>query len=123
MLANLEGVDLSTYKSHNNFTDVKSTDWFSGAVNWASENGVVSGSGNGKFNPNENVSREQMCVMLINYATFKGITLNEIKPEQTFADDDKISSWAKTAQTSSVVITLIRLSNRTMVFVLPKPVK
>ena len=98
VLANITGVDLSTYKSHKNFGDVKTTDWYSGAVNWAYENGIVSGTGYGSFSPNAKITREQMCVMLVNYVeNYCESSLNETVAVSTFADDNKISGWAKNA--------------------------
>jgi len=97
VLANLEGIDTSNKKITTKFTDVPSGKWYTPAVKWASENSIVSGVGNGKFSPNKKVTREQMCVMLVNYAKFKGITLNKVEAKATFADNNKISSWAKDA--------------------------
>ncbi len=97
VLANLEGVDTSNRNVATKFTDVPSGKWFTAAVKWASENGVVNGVGDGKFDPNANVTREQMCVMLVNYAKFKSITLKTVEAKENFADDASISKWAKTA--------------------------
>lgn len=97
VLANLEGVDTSNREVTTKFTDVPRGKWFTAAVKWASENGVVNGVGDGKFDPNANVTREQMCVMLVNFAKFKGLSLNNVEAKASFADDAKISSWAKTA--------------------------
>ena len=95
VLANISKADTSSYKSHKNFNDVNSNDWFAGAVNWAYENGIASGDGKGGFNPNGNITREQMCVLLVRFAQFKGFALNVKEAKINFADDAKISSWAK----------------------------
>ena len=95
VLVNISGVDTSSYKSHKNFNDVNSNDWFAGAVNWAYENGIASGDGKGGFNPNGNITREQMCILLVKYAQFKGFALEVKETKTNFADDAKISSWAK----------------------------
>ncbi len=97
VLANLEGVDTSDRNVTTNFSDVPAKKWFTAAVKWASENKIVNGVGDGKFDPEANVTREQMCVMLTNYAKFKGITLKTVEGKENFADDNKISKWAKTA--------------------------
>ncbi len=97
VLANITGVDTSYKKVDTEFSDVPSGKWYTVAVKWASENGVVSGVGNGRFAPNDNVTREQMCVMLTNYAKFKGITLEAVEAKENFNDDNKISKWAKAA--------------------------
>ena len=50
------------------FPDVKSGDWFNNAVTWASINKVVGGYGDGRFGPNDNVTLEQIAVILWNYS-------------------------------------------------------
>ncbi len=97
VLANLVGVDTSNRNVTTSFKDVPSKKWFTSAVKWASENKIVNGLGDGKFEPNANVTREQMCVMLVNFAKFKNITLKTLENKANFADDGKISKWAKTA--------------------------
>ena len=97
VLANLEGIDTSKSNVSSGFSDVPSGKWFTAAIRWASDNKIVSGVGDGKFAPHANVTREQMCVMLVNYAKYKGITLKKVEAKENFADDNKISKWAKDA--------------------------
>lgn len=47
-----------------NFTDTTSGTWYSGAVLWASQNGVVNGIGGGLFGTDEPTTQEQLAVML-----------------------------------------------------------
>lgn len=94
VLANLSGVDTTNRNVTTSFTDVPAKKWYTPAVKWASENGIVNGVGNGKFDPEAYVTREQMCVMLVNYAKFKNITLKTVEAKSNFADNSKISSWA-----------------------------
>lgn len=54
--------------SGSSFTDVKSGAWYADAVSWATQKGIVSGYGNGRFGPNNNITREQLAVMLWRYA-------------------------------------------------------
>ncbi len=97
VLANLSGVDTSDRNVITEFADVPAKKWFTAAVKWASDNKIVNGVGNGKFDPNSNVTREQMCVMLVNFAKFKNITFKTVEGKENFGDDGKISKWAKTA--------------------------
>ena len=56
-------------ESFNKFTDVSSDDKNAMiAINWASECGIISGFGNGKFKPNNNITRAQISSMLMRYA-------------------------------------------------------
>ena len=48
----------------NPFTDVPNGKWYTDAVAWAAENGVVNGVGDGKFEPDGSVTREQMATIL-----------------------------------------------------------
>lgn len=50
------------------FTDVPRGQWYTEAVAWAAENGVVNGVGGGKFEPDGNVTREQIATILYRYA-------------------------------------------------------
>ncbi len=75
------------------FSDVKSGSWYYNAVQWAAQNKIVSGVGNGKFAPDQNVTREQLAVVLYN---------REKNPAVSgvftgFADSAKVSGWAKKA--------------------------
>ncbi len=97
VLAALSGVDTSNNNVKSGFSDVPKGQWYTAAVKWASQNGIVSGNGNGKFAPDANVTREQMCVMLVSYAKYRKMTLKKLEAKATFADHKKISSWARDA--------------------------
>lgn len=49
----------------NSFSDVPASAWYADGVAWASKNGIVTGVGGGKFNPNGNVTREQIATFFI----------------------------------------------------------
>ena len=76
------------------FKDVPVNEWYYKYVNWGYENGVVSGMSDTIFNPNANITREQMCVMLCNFATSQGIALPQTGSIPNFTDKQAISSWA-----------------------------
>ena len=94
VLANLEKVDVSDKNVETKFSDVKPGQWFAPAVKWASEKGIVEGMGNGTFLPNAPISREQMCVMLVNYIAYNGVQIIKVEDKAEFADNAKISDWA-----------------------------
>ena len=52
------------------FSDVNDEVWYADAVTWAAENGIVNGVGDGLFKPDANITREQLAVILYNYADF-----------------------------------------------------
>lgn len=57
--------------SKGNFTDVKSSDWFCDAANWAAETGVAAGYPDGTFRPNTKVTREQLSVFFKAFAGYQ----------------------------------------------------
>lgn len=94
ILAFASGDDLNQYEGRTSFGDVPTGKWFSNSVEWAYQNGVVKGKENG-YAPNDNISRQEMAVMIKRYADYKGIILPEINAAVTFNDDAEIASWAK----------------------------
>jgi len=80
----------------NNFTDVTYGTWYDNAVRWAAANGIVSGIGNSQFAPNNNITREQMAVILNNFSRHMGLDLPTIRTG-VFVDEAEISAWAQDA--------------------------
>ncbi len=95
-LGRLSGVDVSIYKT-SSFIDVKTTDTVMPYIEWAVKNKIVSGYGNGKFGPNDSITREQMAVMMVNYAKATDYKLPVSIVAVTFADNTKISAYVKDA--------------------------
>ena len=84
-------------EGENTFIDVPDGTWYTEAVAWAAANGVVGGVGNGKFEPEGNITREQMATILFRYAQKKGIDTSKRGELSGFPDSGKVSSWAKDA--------------------------
>ena len=95
-LGRLAGVDPTDYQA-SMFTDVKEDAYYAPYVNWAAKTGVVSGTTDTAFAPDTNINREQMAVIMKNYATKLGYTIPKTLEAVTFADNAQISSWAKDA--------------------------
>ena len=94
MLAKMtDNVDLSL-SAPAGFTDVAAADWYYGYINWGYENGIVNGMGDGTFAPNSSITREQMAVMLCNYARSIGFALPQTGSGVSFSDSGSISTWA-----------------------------
>lgn len=79
------------------FDDVKAGAWYADAVNWAASVGVVSGYGNGKFGPDDSITREQLAAILRQYAGLKGYKTEASGKLDGFADADQVSGWATEA--------------------------
>ena len=81
-----------SHSAKSKFSDVKSGQWYTDSILWAAEMGIVDGYGNGSFGVNDNITREQLAVMLWRYS---GCRSSEHELE--FDDADAVSSWALTA--------------------------
>lgn len=81
----------------NPFTDVAEGSYYYDAVAWASENKIVSGYGDDKFGPENPITREQMALILMNYAKFKGYDVSAKADISKFDDGANVSDWAKDA--------------------------
>ena len=96
ILANLAGADLSGYTT-SSFTDVATTKWFFGAIQWANKNGIAVGSG-GEFHPNARITRQDMAVMIDRYVEkVAKVDLASTTKAVEFADKIEIADYAKTA--------------------------
>ena len=83
-------VDTAATDSTPAFTDM-SGHWANAAVSYLSRSGITNGSGNGKFQPETNITRQEFAVLLERYLAplqdYSGVSL-------PFADADKIDAWA-----------------------------
>ena len=95
-LGRLAGINPDSYKT-GKFTDVKTDAYYAPYVNWAAQNGIVEGVTATTFAPDSNINREQMAVIMANYAKKLGYDLPKTLQAVTFADNAQISSWAKNA--------------------------
>ena len=84
-------------KAPNTFVDVPDGAWYTDAVTWAAENGVVSGIGGSRFDPSGFVTREQTAEILYNYAHSKGYDVSARADLAAFPDAGSVSGWAEEA--------------------------
>lgn len=81
----------------NVFTDVKDGQWYTKAIVWANEAGVAGGIGDGKFDPEGTLTREQMATILFRYAGIKGVDVTGRAGLDGFPDKGQVSDWAEDA--------------------------
>ena len=93
-LGRLANAEVSGY-AKSNFTDVQSDAYYMGYIEWANKNNIVNGVANGKFAPEQPITREQMAVIMQNYAKVIGYVLPKSHEENAFTDSAKISAYAK----------------------------
>ena len=79
-----------------NFTDVDEDYWSADAIAWAVANGVAGGFGDGTFRPDEGLTREQMAVVLRNFAYQMGWDISASGDLSRFTDIPE-DSWARDA--------------------------
>ena len=95
VLGRMDGVNTNSY-SGSSFSDVPTGQWYSAYVKWASSQGIVLGTGNGRFSPNSSVTREQMATMIARYVDTSGISLpDDSNAVNGFTDTASVSSWAR----------------------------
>ena len=92
MIAGLAGADVSGYAS-GPFDDVQTGSWYAPYVNWAAASGIVSGTSATTFEPAAEISRQDMAVMLYNYAQQAGVQLKQTTVTP-FTDEGSIAAYA-----------------------------
>ena len=78
------------------FKDVAEAAWYAPFVDTAAAYGIVNGVGDGKFEPNRNITRQEMVVIMAGYLAWKGIdtTPGTEASAYNIADLDDIAPWA-----------------------------
>ena len=109
ILYRMENEPAVTYK--NDFTDVAKDKWYTNAVLWAAEKGILKGYGDGKLGPEDEVTREQIVNILYQYAVCKGYNTNSTANLSGYTDTTSVSEWASTAMQWAVKEGLINGKN------------
>ena len=89
VLGRLAGADVQDYRS-SSFSDVPGDKYYLPYIEWAYQNGIISGIGNNHFAPESTITRAQIALILQNYTQSKGYTLPVTREATTFTDDADI---------------------------------
>ncbi len=103
ILARMAGVDTSDAANKaatTKFSDVAKGRYYTAAVKWANENGIVAGTSATTFGPDASISRQDLCVMVVNFVNFMDIKLIQKEAAISFTDAAQISGYAKNAVTA-----------------------
>lgn len=76
------------------FTDVPAGMWYAAPIAWAAANGIMEGYGNGRFQPEDPITREQMAATLYRYARYKGYDVSARGSLSGYTDGRAVSDWA-----------------------------
>ena len=108
VLSRMEGIEKDAYTG-SIFEDVPDGQWYSSAVEWASENNIVKGVGENHFDPDGKISREQMAAIMYRYAD-RGVdvSIDEGSECDEFSDFSQISDWAGDAMNWAVDVELLK---------------
>ena len=98
VLGRLAGVNTEAYPA-SSFSDAAPGQWYSAYVEWAAENGIVLGYGDGKFGPDDLVTKEQAAVIIARYAAYIGQSIASVGSLAGYADAEDVSVWAIDAVT------------------------
>ncbi len=114
-LFQLTGVDKAGYAGETGFNDVSAKSWMSYAVKWGAKMGYVSGVGDGRFNPQGNITRQEFAAILYRFAKDYNLTDNvDSTVLAGFPDVDTVAGWAKTSlewAASASIISGVKLTD------------
>lgn len=79
------------------FSDVRAGSWYADAVAWAAEHEIVKGVGDGKFNPDGTLTREQLVTILHRFAGWLGDDVSAEGSLDAFSDAADVGSYAQEA--------------------------
>ena len=77
------------------FNDVQQDAYYAKAVQWAAENEIISGTGDGRFAADVKISRQDICVILARYMEYMGATHFTTDEYKLFTDENEIADYAK----------------------------
>ena len=93
ILGRMNMVDTAKF-SDTPFSDVAADTWYTPYVGWAAENGIVLGYEDGSFQPDRNISRQELAVVICRFLDYMELTLPTDAEAAAFNDQDLIASWA-----------------------------
>jgi len=90
------------------YNDVLDNAWYTDAIIWGTQNGIVNGVEGNNFAPNKAMTREQAAVMFYRFAKYMGVSVSASTDLTTYVDDHKVSFWAEDALEWANAVQLIR---------------
>ncbi len=121
MMYNMKAADGYTAPSTATFKDVAKSAWYYKAIEWANTDGCMVGVGNGKFEPNRAVTRQEFAMVMyrVKTGTMSAADKTAYDAEcnavslSAFSDSNKIASWALTSMKMCVKEKIMQGTNTT----------
>lgn len=90
----MQAFDLVDPDTKCSFSDVKEGEWHYSSIASAEKLGIVNGVGNGRFDPDAEITRQDMATMAYRAANIAGAKIEATKEAKQFADSSEISVYA-----------------------------
>ena len=84
------------------FSDVAAGTWYTDAVAWAAQNGIVNGVSDTEFAPGDDITREQLVTVLYRYAESKGYDVSASADLSGYPDAGQVQDYAQPAMAWAV---------------------
>jgi hypothetical protein len=96
VLGRLTDIDITSYDDLGTpFTDVSPAQYYAPYIAWARENGIVMGVGENRFEPDRDITRQEMAAVFTRYMAFMKINPVVSADYRIFTDEDAIDDYAK----------------------------
>lgn len=114
----VRGLGLKLEKDATPFADVAASVWYAGAVNAAYKYGLVDGAEDGKFHPNDQITREQAMLIIAKAMAITGLkekltAKSEDALLEGYADNSALSGWARSGTADTVQAGILTGRNET----------
>ena len=90
------------------FTDVEAGTWYTDAILWAAQNGIVNGVTDTTFAPGDEITRQQLVTILYRYAEAKGYDVSASADLSGYPDADQVQDYAQPAMAWAVAENIIQ---------------
>lgn len=97
------------------FLDRVDGKWYTDAIDWAAESGVINGYDNGSFGADDSVTREQLVTILYRYAGMKGYDVSARASLDSYSDAAQVSGYAGDAMAWAVANGLVKGTSETTI--------
>ncbi len=94
ILGRMANIDTKKYMKIS-FNDINPSKYYAPYIEWASKNKITLGNGDGGFNPDSPLTREQMATFIDRYNKLVNLNLKDSLNKNIYKDDSEISQWAK----------------------------